>query len=221
MARPSAALLAGAALVLAACHGGRPPDHAAYPAHRDVTATVFWVGEPPSTDNDEIANDQSYWDADWEQHFGGFDDPDARTPDGSRPAAFEPKENPFYFALPYGELADDDTVKPDVTRVPWYRGQRITRSRSILKNRWIEVSRGDRTAYAQWQDVGPFNEDDPDYVFGDAAPAEKRSGLDLSPAVAAALGLNGRGRVTWRFVDGRQVPDGPWTEIETTRGGTG
>jgi hypothetical protein len=58
-------------------------------------------------------------------------------------------------------------------------------------------------------------------VFGDAAPAEKRSGLDLSPAVAAALGLDGRGRVTWRFVDGGQVPHGPWTEIETTRGGTG
>ena len=163
MATPPAVLLALAALVLAACSGGGDPDEDAYPPHRDVTATVFWVGEPPSEDNDEIANDESYWDADWEEHFGGFDDPDHRTPDGGRPAAFTPEENPFYFALPYGELADDDTVKPDVTRVPWYRGQRIGRDRSILKNRWIEVSLGPRTVYAQWQDVGPFGEDDPDY----------------------------------------------------------
>ena len=56
-------------------------------------------------------------------------------------------------------------------------------------------------------------------MFGDAVSAEQRSGLDLSPAVAAALGLDGRGRVSWRFVAAEQVPDGPWTEIETTRGG--
>jgi hypothetical protein len=219
MARPPAVLLALAALVLASCGAAGEPDEHAYPLHRDVTATVFWVGEPPSADNDEIANDESYWDADWEEHFGGFDDPDHRTPGGSRPAAFTPAENPFYFALPYGELADDDTVKPDVTTVPRFRGQRISRDRSILKNRWIQVSLGPRTVYAQWQDVGPFGEDDPDYVFGDAPPAETRSGLDLSPAAGAALGLNGRGRVSWRFVPDEQVPDGPWTEIETTGGG--
>jgi hypothetical protein len=90
MATPPAVLLALAALVLAACSGGGDPDEDAYPPHRDVTATVFWVGEPPSEDNDEIANDESYWDADWEEHFGGFDDPDHRTLGGSRPAAFTP-----------------------------------------------------------------------------------------------------------------------------------
>jgi len=74
---------------------------------------------------------------------------------------------------------------------------------------------------AQWEDVGPFGEDDADYVFGGAAPAEPRSGLDLSPAAAAALGLAGRGRVSWRFVPEGQVPDGPWTRIETTRGEAG
>ena len=217
MAKPAAVLLAAAALVLTSC--GTTAEDPDYPLHRDVIATVFWVGEPASTDNDEIANDESYWDTDWEEHFGGFDDPDHRIADGSRPAAFRPKENPFYFALPYGELAEDDSVKPDVSRVPWYDGQRIARSRSILKNRWIEVRLGDRSVYAQWQDVGPFGEDDRDYVFGDAPPAETRSGLDLSPAAAAALGLDGRGRVSWRFVPDERVPDGPWTEIETTRGG--
>jgi hypothetical protein len=220
MARRAVVLLAMAAFALAACSGGGSAGGStAYPRHEDVTATVFWVGEPASTDNDEIANAASYWDADWEAHFGGFDDPDHRTPDGSRPAAFTPTENPFYAALPYGELDDDDAVKPDVDRIPWYQGQRISRDRSLLKNRWIEVSRDRTTVYAQWQDVGPFQEDDPDYVFGSAAPTESRSGLDLSPAAAAALGLDGRGRVSWRFVRATDVPDGPWTRIETTRGG--
>ncbi len=208
-------LLATAALVVASCTSSRV-DH---PPHRDVTATVFWVGEPASTDNDGIANAQSYWDGDWEAHFGGFDDPEHRTADGSRPAGFRPKENPFYFALPYGDLNDDDTVKANVSAVPWYTGQPVGRDHSILKNRWIEVRLGRRTAYAQWQDVGPFVEDDPGYVFGAAPPRELRAGLDLSPATAAALGLDGRAQVSWRFVRAADVPAGPWTQIRTTRGG--
>ena len=191
----------------------------AYPVHADITATVFWVGEPGTPDNDDIANDVSYWDDRWETHFGGFDDPERRTADGRRPAAFEPEENAFYFALPYGELDDDDALEPDVQRVPWYDGQELDRTRSVLKNRWIEVRLGARTVYAQWQDVGPFGEDDADYVFGGARPREARSGLDLSPAAAAAIGLDGRGQVSWRFVRGADVPAGPWTRTRTTRGG--
>ena len=217
MGRPSALLLAAAVLATAAC--GSTED--GYPLHSNVTATVFWVGEPASSDNDQIANAASYWDADWQRHFGGFDDPEARTPDGRRPTAFEPAENPFYVALPYGEIAEDDTVKADVGQVPWYDGQPIARDRSVLKNRWLEIRLGDRTAYAQWQDVGPFNEDDPAYVFGTADPEEPRAGLDLSPATAAALGVDGRAEVSWRFVRAADVPDGPWTRVVTTRGGIG
>jgi hypothetical protein len=219
MAGRSAVLAGAAALVLASCTGGGGATAADYPLHEDVRTTVFWIGEPASADNDEIANAQSYWDADWQAHFGGVDDPDHRTADGKWPAGFRPEENPYYFALPYGELDDSDAIKPDVTTVPWYDGQRIDRDHSILKNRWIEVRRGGTTVYAQWQDVGPFDEDDPDYVFGTAAPHEQRAGLDLSPAAADGLGLDGRAEVSWRFVRARDVPDGPWTEIQTTRGG--
>jgi hypothetical protein len=217
MAKPSTVLLAVAALLcgaMAACT--RTTDD--YPLRSGVTATVFWVGEPATADNDQIANAASYWDRDWEDHFGGFDDPERRAGDGRRPAAFEPAENAFYFALPYGEFDGDGKVK-DLTVVPWYDGQPVARDRSILKNRWIEVTAGDRTAYAQWQDVGPFNETDPDYVFGDADPEEPRAGLDLSPATAAAIGVDGRGEVSWRFVRAADVPDGPWTRTVTTRGG--
>lgn len=215
MAKPSIMLLTVAMLVTASCTS-RTDD---YSLHSDVTATVFWVGEPATADNDRIANAASYWDAEWETHFGGFDDPERRIEAGRRPAAFEPRENPFYVALPYGEIREDGSVKPDVEQVPWYDGQEVRRDRSILKNRWVEVRAGDRTAYAQWQDVGPFNEDDPAYVFGDAAPEEPRAGIDLSPATAAAIGVAGRGQVSWRFVRAADVPDGPWKRVVTTRGG--
>src|SRR5947207_7558143 len=44
-----------------------------YPLHRDITATIFWVGEPPARQSP--SNAASAWDSDWETHFGGFDDP--------------------------------------------------------------------------------------------------------------------------------------------------
>ena len=217
MATPSAVLLAVAALVggvTAAC-ASSPDD---YPERRSVTVTVFWVGEPATDDNDRIANRASYWDVNWQAHFGGFDDPERRADGGRRPAAFEPAENPYYFALPYGEL-DDQSRPKDLSVIPWYDGQPVARDRSILKNRWIQVRLGGRTVYAQWQDVGPFGEDDAAYVFGDADPVEPRAGLDLSPAAAAGLGLAGRGEVSWRFVRAEDVPAGPWTRTVTTRGG--
>lgn len=216
MAKPAVVLLAVVTLVAATASCGRSTD--GYPLRSDVTATVFWVGEPATGDNDQIANAASYWDRDWEEHFGGVDDPEDRVADGSRPAGFVPAENAYYFALPFGEFEDDESVK-DLTVVPWYDGQSVGGRTSILKNRWIEVRSGDRTVYAQWQDVGPFHEDDPDYVFGDADPAEPRAGLDLSPAAAAGIGLDGRGEVSWRFVRAADVPDGPWKQTVTTRGG--
>jgi hypothetical protein len=219
MAKPSAILVVVAAAVVAltTCCTRATGDYA---PRSNVTATVFWVGEKAGPDNGGIANDVSAWDGDWLAHFGGVDDPDHRVEGGKWPAGFRPKENPYYFALPYGEFTDSGVVKPDVTRVPWYDPAHPPRhGASILKNRWIEITHGDCTAYAQWQDVGPFETDDWAYVFGDAKPRESRAGLDLSPATAAALGVDGRGQVSWRFVDPDDVPAGPWTEIVTRRGG--
>jgi hypothetical protein len=220
MTRPSVVLLAVVAALAgltAACT--RTSD--GYPLRPNVTATVFWVGEQAGPDNGGIANDASAWDADWREHFGGVDDPRHRVRGGQWPAGFAPKENPYYFALPYSEFTDDGTVKADVSKVFWYDAKAPPKDgTSILKNRWIEVVHGDRTAYAQWQDVGPFETDDWQYVFGDAPPRYARSGLDLSPATAAALGVDGLGQVSWRFVEADDVPPGPWTEIVTRRGGT-
>lgn len=183
-----------------------------YPVHTDIPATVFWVGEPPAPDNAFITNVEAAWNKDWVAAFGGVDSPEIRN--GFWPAGFKPKENPFYFALPFGDYTAQG-LKPNVTAVPWYAASPPSGT-SILKNRWIAVTMNGKTAYAQWQDVGPFEDDDAAYVFGDAQPKYAKAGLDLSPATADYVGLDGKGIVSWRFVEDAEVPDGPWKDIVTT-----
>lgn len=185
-----------------------------YMLHTDITATVFWVGEDVSSDNGFIHNNSSAWMRDWETEYGGVDDPKKR--DGYYPSEFIPKENPFYFALPYGDY-EVGSLKSNVDVIPWFSGE-YPKGGSLLKNRWIQVTHEGRTAYAQWQDVGPFEHDDHVYVFGTAPPKHSAAGIDLSPAAATYLGLEGRGQVSWRFVEAEAVPAGPWTEIITTSG---
>ena len=129
---------------------------------KQTMTTLFWVGEPSTYENDFIPNDQSYWDKDWQANYGGVDDPQRRN--GHWPADFTPKQNPFYVALPFGEFTDHNELKTNARRVPWYR----TGVDPLLKNRWVEINRDGRSCFAQWQDVGPLNEDDFRFVFGDA-----------------------------------------------------
>lgn len=179
-------------------------------------ATIFWVGEGETDENGYISNAQSAWDTRWMESFGGLDDPENRC--GYLPCAFTPKENPFYVALPYSDLEDDGRRKTNASVVPW---NDPTSRTSILKNRWIEVRHLGATCYGQWQDVGPFEEDDHAYVFGDA-PSPKnqfgeKAGIDLSPALAACLKIDGSDEVSWRHVEFADVPQGPWRDIITTR----
>ncbi len=185
-------------------------------AYHRVIATFFWAGEPASADNSYIANDQSAWDESWAAHFGGFDDPDDRC--GYRPCGFVPRENPFYFALPYDNLDENGNEKPAVSAIPWYDpGAPIP----LLKNRWTQITFGNKTCYGQWEDVGPYESDDFDYVFGSAPPKNRidsKAGIDLSPALRDCLGMADNGTVSWRFVAANEVPAGPWKEIVTTSG---
>ncbi len=198
---------------------GAGPARHAYPVHHNIIATVFWVGEPPTADDGYIGNDASAWDDRWRQHFGGVDDPGRRQHGGYWPAGFHPRENPFYCALPYQEFTDAGDLRPDVGKVYWYdRHHPPAADQSILAGRWVRVSANGRTGYAQWADVGPFQTDDVDYVFGTRPAADRRAGIDLSPAAARFLGVPGRGRVSWQFVDADHVPAGPWTEIVTPPG---
>lgn len=179
-------------------------------------ATVFWVGEEAGEENGFIHNKSSAWDVDWEIHFGGLDDPDNRC--GFLPCGFTPKENPFYIALPYNDLDINGDRKPDARFIPW---NDVTAEKSVLKNRWIEVYANGKSCYGQWEDVGPFGEDDVTYVFGTAtAPKNtigQKAGIDLSPALRDCLGVGGSSDVLWRHVQTSAVPAGPWKQIVTTR----
>jgi hypothetical protein len=185
-----------------------------YPWKTDIMTTVFWVGELP-TENNPTPNTKSSWDTAWTANYGGYDDPDPnkRAPD-YRPAAFVPKQNPFYVALPYNDCLDYRTTKPDAPRViPWFKQTFERHGKSVCRDRWIAIRYQDRICYAQWSDCGPFLTDDVGYVFGDAKPANYKNGgagLDVSPAVRDYLGFNTNHKVDWRFVDVHEVPDGPW-----------
>lgn len=198
--------------------------------HRDVVATVFWVGESADPSNNYISNAQSAFDAAWLVHYGGVDAPGARRE--YLPAGFTPLENPFYFALPYSDIGDDGLRKRNAALVvPWAASSDAGASGSLVKNRWIRVTstRTSRSCYAQWEDAGPGLYDDFPYVFGPAAPAnpftlsglDAASALDVSPAVRDCLGLTDDVmRLTWQFVADADVPPGPWSRIITRSGVT-
>jgi hypothetical protein len=228
----AALLLALAALPAQGSAAARPP---AYPLHRNVTATVFWIGEPVgngSTENNAV----SAYDDLWLRHYGGVDDPGPRrAANGWFPPAFAPGENPFYADVPYDDFDDGGNPRPDRMRVvPWAgslaarvasyasRGQPY----SLMKNRWIRLRKGRRVCYAQIEDAGPYVYDDAAYVFGPGAarPRSRRArnaGLDVSPAVRDCLGFaglnNDANRVDWQFVVAAAVPPGPWRRVVTTR----
>lgn len=182
---------------------------------KEATATVFWVGEKASDENGYIANDASAWDENWQTSYGGVDYPNDRC--GFLPCAFTPKENAFYVALPYDDLGEDDTRKTNAARIP---GNIATATESVLKNRWVEVQSGRTSCYGQWEDVGPFEEDDIEYVFGAAKKPlnqeGEKAGIDLSPAMRDCLGLDDLAQVRWRHVEFDTVPNGPWKEMVTS-----
>jgi hypothetical protein len=131
---------------------------------RNVVATVFWVGELP-TENNPTPNTKSAWDQNWQANFGGYDEPDHRN--GFLPAGFIPALNPFYVALPYNDVAKGGVHRPEASKViPWfwenYRGDGI----SVCKGRWVAVHHDGKVCFAQWEDVGPFEVDHWQYVFG-------------------------------------------------------
>lgn len=195
-------------------HEGRMSDASVW---KHTTTTIFWIGEPADSSNGHIANDVSAWDDQWQEHYGGIDDPEKRC--GYLPCLFTPNENPFYIALPYNDLSDAGGIRQSAaSEVPWWSASSTKRSQ--VKNTWIAITYGPRTCYGQWQDVGPYLEFDAAYVFGTSTPKNTfglDAGLDVSPALATCLHLDGAGVTQWRFIDAAAVPPGPWKEVITTR----
>jgi hypothetical protein len=185
-----------------------------YPWKVDIVTTVFWVGEKP-TQNNPVPNTKSAWDVNWVISYGGFDNPDPGARRNFIPANFTPRQNPFYVALPYNDVTHS-TTKPEAPMViPWFKEAYRKYGESVCHNRWLEIrNHSGRTCYAQWSDCGPFRTDHWQYVFGNELPAwniNHGAGLDVSPAVRDFLGLSGMDVTSWRFVDYREVPPGPWS----------
>lgn len=174
-------------------------DCADYCLHKDVAATVFWIGEPIGKGSSED-NSLSCWDDDWQEHFGGYDNYQCRN--SWYPCEFIPGENPFYVSLPYDTQMGLDGI--------------------AMKNRWVKLARNGIIAYAQVEDCGPYVYDDADYVFGCQSPKNKKAngaGMDVSPALRDYLeftGLNNdENKLNWQFVGRECVKEGPWLDIIT------
>lgn len=169
-----------------------------YPLHENISVTLFWVGEKASSENNFISNAQSAWDDKWKEH--------------------SINENSFYFALPYNDF-ENGNRKTNSKEIYWYREKDWNSSESVCKNQWIKITKGNLIAYAQWEDVGPFGEDDFNYVFGNNSPKSEinnHAGLDVSPAIHDYLNLQDVDLVSWQFVNSSDVPEGPWKKAITS-----
>ena len=184
------------------------------PWKEKIVSTVFWVGEPAGGHN-PVANYASAWNQEWSSWFGGADLPRNRV--GFLPARFVPHASPFYVALPYNDLIRGGPYRPEASRViPWFHEAIAKRGFGVstLQGHWVAIRNREKDiCYAQWEDVGPFQTDHWQYVFGSERPRPNRNGgagLDVSPAVRDYLGLRSLDVVDWSFVDEGKVPDGPW-----------
>ena len=180
----------------------------------NIVTTTFWIGERP-TENNPVPNRSSSWDKDWTQSYGGYDNPNRAQRRDWIPVNFVPRQNPFYVALPYNDKARDGH-RPEAPKVvPWFREAYQGPGVSTCKGRWLAIRKGNRTAYAQWEDAGPFRTDHWQYVFGSERPKANLNhgaGLDVSPAVRDYLGTQDTDVTDWKFVDFKDVPQGPWAK---------
>ncbi len=185
------------------------------PWKKDITATVFWVGEKPSGAN-KTPNHKSSWDTKWAINFGGYDNPDPKARRGYRPKAFVPKQNPFYIALPYNDVKSYKEHKREASRViPWFKYYFERPGKTVCKGMWVQIMHDGKSCFAQWEDCGPWETTDYKYVFGRSKPKTKKNnaaGIDISPAIRDYLGLKSGEKCHWRFVPFHRIPYGPWSK---------
>lgn len=190
-----------------------------YPWRTNIVTTTFWVGESASARN-PVHNRSSSWDLNWAANYGGYDDPNPAGRKGYIPANFVPRQNPFYVALPYNDVTRGTTKPESRFCIPWFRQAFEREGKSVCRDRWVAIRKGNRVCYAQWSDCGPFRTDHWQYVFGDPRTGawerpkpnlNKGAGLDVSPAVRDYLGMASTDITDWKFVEFREVPKGPWS----------
>jgi hypothetical protein len=215
--KSDASRVSPASLIFAPNHlrSAPPAPGKSYPWKCQIVTTIFWIGEHPSGNN-PVPNRSSSWDKTWSKSYGGFDDPNPLHRSDYTPVNFTPRQNPFYCALPYNDKTANGHRPEAVRVVPWFKDAYQGPGVSVCKDRWIAIRKGNKIAYAQWEDAGPFRTDHWEYVFGNERPKpnlNKGAGLDVSPAVRDYLGLSETDVTDWQFVDFTNVPRGPWSKL--------
>ena len=192
-----------------ASRGARP-----FPWKTNIVTTVFWIGEQPGGNN-LVPNRTSAWDKQWTKSYGGFDDPNPAHRRNSFRQNLYRSRTLFTARCP---TTTKHILATGPRRLALFRGfKRRTKVRQFpSKDRWVAIRKGNRVAYAQWEDAGPFRTDHWQYVFGNERPKpnlNQGAGLDVSPAVHDYLGLKQTDVTDWRFVELGEVPHGPWASL--------
>jgi hypothetical protein len=184
-----------------------------YPWHKNIKPFVFYIGEE-STPIDHRSKKSSIWDPEWQKNYGGYDTPDSDYRNSNfAPNSFLPNQNPFYIQLPYSDIQNGHTKTEASQIIPWFKNAFDADGKSVLKGRWVAIFSAGRTCFAQWEDSGPYSDDDWKYVFGGNTPdstALELPAIGLSPAIRDYLQLDNNATCAWKFVDYNSVPDGPW-----------
>jgi uncharacterized protein (TIGR02594 family) len=73
----------------------------------------------------------------------------------------------------------------------------------------VRVFNAGRSVVCKIVDVGPWNKNDPYWKTGarpaaESQPGTNKAGIDLTPAAARAIGIDGKGKVDWEFADQQQ-----------------
>ena len=174
-----------------------------YPWKSNITTTVFWIGEDGTK--------ASGWDTNWATHNGGDDDHYEMS--GYASSKHASMLNPFYVALPFNDLRHPDEAKKYLPE-GWAKSLAQGKPVSACQGRWIEIkNRAGRYCFAQWEDVGPEETNDPVYIFGAQRP-KASAGLSISPAVAKYLGIDSTAITSWRFIDNEDVLPGMWLRYD-------
>ncbi len=188
-----------------------------YPWKTRIVTTTFWIGEPAGGNN-PVHNVSSSWDLNWQTSYGGYDNPNPGARRGYIPANFIPRQNPFYIALPFNDVTRGTTKQEAREHIPWFKDAFVEEGKSVCRDRWVAVRNSEtgKICYAQWGDCGPFRTDHWQYVFGPEKPKpnlNQGAGLDVSPAVRDYLGMSSTDVCDWKFIDYRDVPNGPWAQF--------
>ena len=188
-----------------------------YPWKTRIVTTTFWIGEAAGGNN-PVHNVSSSWDLNWQTSYGGYDNPNPGARRGYIPANFIPRQNPFYIALPFNDVTRGTTKQEAREHIPWFKDAFVEEGKSVCRDRWVAVRNSEtgKICYAQWGDCGPFRTDHWQYVFGPEKPRpnlNQGAGLDVSPAVRDYLGMSSTDVCDWKFIDFRDVPNGPWAQF--------